>query len=67
MIVCGLMPRVLTLYQLYDELMGIIVKLASHGLIHGDFNEFNILVSDVRAQIKFYAITTTNCRTTKRR
>ena len=22
-------------------------KLAAHGLIHGDFNEFNLLVSDV--------------------
>ena len=29
---------------LYSELMGIIVKMAEHGLIHGDFNEFNILI-----------------------
>jgi RIO kinase 2 len=26
--------------------MKLIVKLAEHGLIHGDFNEFNLLISD---------------------
>lgn len=26
--------------------MDLIVKLANHGLIHGDFNEFNLLLSD---------------------
>jgi RIO kinase 2 len=26
--------------------MNLIVELAKHGLIHGDFNEFNILVKD---------------------
>lgn len=26
--------------------MNLIVRLAKHGLIHGDFNEFNILVKD---------------------
>lgn len=30
--------------KLYSELMDLIVKLARVGLIHGDFNEFNILV-----------------------
>ncbi|KAI7867195.1 RIO1 family-domain-containing protein [Spinellus fusiger] len=30
--------------KLYSELMNMIVKLAQHGLIHGDFNEFNILI-----------------------
>ncbi|KAJ1834749.1 Serine/threonine-protein kinase rio2 [Coemansia sp. RSA 2711] len=30
--------------RLYSELMDLIVRLAKHGLIHGDFNEFNILV-----------------------
>ncbi|RPA82607.1 RIO1-domain-containing protein [Ascobolus immersus RN42] len=30
--------------KLYAELMELIVKFANHGLIHGDFNEFNILV-----------------------
>ncbi|CEP13763.1 hypothetical protein [Parasitella parasitica] len=30
--------------KLYSELMSLIVKLAQHGLIHGDFNEFNILI-----------------------
>jgi len=31
--------------QLYSDLMDLIVKLAQHGLIHGDFNEFNLLIS----------------------
>ncbi|KAI9502192.1 Serine/threonine-protein kinase rio2 [Coemansia spiralis] len=29
---------------LYSKLMDMIVRLAKHGLIHGDFNEFNILI-----------------------
>ncbi|XP_068103590.1 serine/threonine-protein kinase RIO2 [Hyperolius riggenbachi] len=32
--------------SLYNELMELIVKLANHGLIHGDFNEFNIMLDD---------------------
>ncbi|CAG8528189.1 16378_t:CDS:10 [Cetraspora pellucida] len=32
--------------QLYSDLMNLIVRLAQHGLIHGDFNEFNILVKE---------------------
>lgn len=31
---------------LYSEFMELIVKLANHGLIHGDFNEFNLMVDD---------------------
>lgn len=31
---------------LYNELMELIVRLASFGLIHGDFNEFNLLLDD---------------------
>lgn len=31
--------------KLYDELMNIICKLADHGVIHGDFNEFNIMLT----------------------
>jgi len=30
----------------YSECMELIVRLANHGLIHGDFNEFNLMVSD---------------------
>lgn len=30
----------------FDRLMNIIVRLAEHGLIHCDFNEFNLLVDD---------------------
>uniref|UniRef100_A0A8R1DMT1 Serine/threonine-protein kinase RIO2 n=1 Tax=Caenorhabditis japonica TaxID=281687 RepID=A0A8R1DMT1_CAEJA len=34
---------------LYDRLMALIIKLARHGVIHGDFNEFNlIMVEDER-------------------
>src|ERR1700761_1957981 len=32
--------------KLYAELMDMIVQLAQRGLIHGDFNEFNILVKE---------------------
>ncbi|XP_018415723.1 PREDICTED: serine/threonine-protein kinase RIO2 isoform X2 [Nanorana parkeri] len=32
--------------SMYSELMELIVKLANHGLIHGDFNEFNIMLDD---------------------
>ncbi|XP_036454793.1 serine/threonine-protein kinase RIO2 [Colossoma macropomum] len=32
--------------SLYSEIMELIVKLANHGLIHGDFNEFNLMLDD---------------------
>ncbi|KAL4872665.1 hypothetical protein BDV12DRAFT_161961 [Aspergillus spectabilis] len=32
--------------SLYSELMDIIMQLARYGLIHGDFNEFNILIKE---------------------
>jgi RIO kinase 2 len=32
--------------KLYSTLMDLIVRLARAGLIHGDFNEFNLLVTD---------------------
>lgn len=31
---------------LYDELMNLIVRFANSGVIHGDFNEFNIMIAD---------------------
>ena len=31
---------------LYADLIGLILRLAQHGLIHGDFNEFNILIKE---------------------
>ncbi|KAK9774814.1 putative RIO1 family-domain-containing protein [Seiridium cardinale] len=31
---------------LYAELIEMILRLAKHGLIHGDFNEFNILIKE---------------------
>lgn len=35
---------------LYAELIAIIVRLAHLGLIHGDFNEFNIMIKEVEKQ-----------------
>lgn len=32
--------------SLYAELIALILRLAKHGLIHGDFNEFNILIKE---------------------
>lgn len=32
--------------SLYNKLMSIILRLVKYGLIHGDFNEFNILVEE---------------------
>lgn len=34
--------------ELYDQLMTILVRLARYGLIHGDFNEFNLMLTNVR-------------------
>lgn len=36
--------------SLYAELISLILRLAKHGLIHGDFNEFNILIKEERAE-----------------
>ncbi|VDK75791.1 unnamed protein product [Litomosoides sigmodontis] len=32
--------------ELYEKLMNIIMRLARYGLIHGDFNEFNIMLTE---------------------
>lgn len=32
--------------SLYDELMNLIVKLGSLGVIHSDFNEFNLMITE---------------------
>ncbi|KAM0280451.1 hypothetical protein ACHAQH_004030 [Verticillium albo-atrum] len=32
---------------LYGDLIDLILRLAKHGLIHGDFNEFNLLIKEV--------------------
>lgn len=31
---------------LYDEMMNLIVRFGNHGVIHSDFNEFNIMITD---------------------
>jgi RIO kinase 2 len=35
--------------SLYADLIALIMRLAKHGLIHGDFNEFNILAKEEEA------------------
>ncbi|KKF97627.1 Serine/threonine-protein kinase rio2 [Ceratocystis platani] len=32
--------------SLYSDLIDLLLRLAKHGLIHGDFNEFNILIKE---------------------
>lgn len=32
--------------EVYDELMNLIVRLGNAGVIHGDFNEFNLMLTD---------------------
>lgn len=41
-----MIEKVLDPEKLYDDLMALVVRLAESGLIHGDFNEFNILVHE---------------------
>ncbi|CEI40229.1 Serine/threonine-protein kinase rio2 [Fusarium venenatum] len=36
--------------SLYGDLIALILRLAKHGLIHGDFNEFNILIKENRTK-----------------
>ena len=44
---------VLDAASLYSECMQLIVRLANHGLIHGDFNEFNLML-DADDRITLY-------------
>ena len=32
--------------KVYLAMIDLIVRLAQHGLIHGDFNEFNLMIND---------------------
>lgn len=34
--------------SLYAELISLLLRLSKHGLIHGDYNEFNILIKEVK-------------------
>ena len=38
--------------SLYAQLIEQVLRLAAHGLIHGDFNEFNILIEERREDVK---------------
>ena len=33
--------------EVYDKLMSLIMRLGRYGLIHGDFNEFNLMLTNV--------------------
>ena len=33
-------------HKVYSQLMDLLVRLARHGLIHGDFNEFNLMIKE---------------------
>ncbi|KAK1593884.1 RIO1 family protein [Colletotrichum navitas] len=37
---------------LYSELIDLLLRLAKHGLIHGDYNEFNILIKEETSTTK---------------
>lgn len=41
-----MIEKVLDPEKLFNDLMALIMRLANSGLIHGDFNEFNILVHE---------------------
>lgn len=38
--------EIIDVEALYNDLMDLIVRLGNAGVIHGDFNEFNIMVTD---------------------
>lgn len=38
--------------SLYSDLIALILRLANHGLIHGDFNEFNILIKEEKTVLE---------------
>lgn len=33
-------------HKVYEKLLEQIIRLAEHGLVHGDFNEFNLMIND---------------------
>lgn len=32
--------------KVYNKCMELMIQLAEHGLVHGDFNEFNLMIDD---------------------
>lgn len=48
--------------KVYKKLMDLIIKLAEHGLVHGDFNEFNLMIDDLErvTMIDFPQMTSTS-------
>lgn len=50
---------------LYADLIDLIVRLAKHGLIHGDFNEFNILIKEEKPASEEHSQQTTSSQKTE--
>ncbi|PWN40488.1 hypothetical protein IE81DRAFT_361208 [Ceraceosorus guamensis] len=50
---------------LFDQLMNLIVRLAKAGLVHGDFNEYNLLVLEKQSEDEVDAENTTYREETK--
>ena len=48
--------------QVYHRLIELIIDFAEHGLVHGDFNEFNLMINDdeVVTVIDFPQMTSTS-------
>jgi len=42
---------------IYDNIMKLIVRLARYGIIHGDLNEFNLLISNSVRPLIYYSPT----------
>lgn len=40
------MQQLKNVEALYDELMNLIMRFSEYGVIHGDFNEFNIIITE---------------------
>lgn len=48
--------------KVYESLMELISRLAGLGLVHCDFNEFNLLASSQRPPVSCHAVFVTNSR-----
>ena len=48
--------------KVYSDLIDQVIRLAEHGLVHGDFNEFNLMIDDEEniTIIDFPQMTSTN-------
>ena len=40
--------------EVYDKLMKLVVRLARYGIIHGDLNEFNLLITNSVSTVNYH-------------